>query len=60
MAGGAAVLVDPTDVQSIAAGIGEAVTRAAELRAAGLERAPQYTWARAADKAQAAYERAAA
>jgi glycosyltransferase involved in cell wall biosynthesis len=49
-AGGAAVLVDPFDSTAIAAGIAEAERRRDELRAAGLERARQFTWARAADE----------
>ena len=40
----AAVLVDPYDVDAIAAGINEARQRRDELRAAGLERARQFTW----------------
>jgi glycosyltransferase involved in cell wall biosynthesis len=48
-AAGAAVLVDPFDAESIAAGIHEAEQRRNELRAAGLERARHFTWARAAD-----------
>ena len=39
VAGGAAVLVDPLDVESIANGIGEAARRKSDLRALGLERA---------------------
>lgn len=57
--GAAAVLVDPLDAAAIAAGIEEAVSRAVELREAGLERAKAYTWERAADAAVAAYRRAA-
>ena len=49
VAGGAAVLVDPLDVAAIAGGIGEALTRRDELVAAGLERAREFTWERAAD-----------
>ena len=52
VAGGAAVLVDPLDVDSIAAGVREAVERRAELVAAGLERASQFTWGRAADEVE--------
>ena len=48
VAGGAAVLVDPRDPASIAAGIEEAVARRDELRAAGLERARAFTWERRA------------
>jgi glycosyltransferase involved in cell wall biosynthesis len=49
IAGGAAVLVDPLDVQAIAAGIDEALQRRAELVPVGLERARAFTWAAAAD-----------
>lgn len=49
-AGGAAVLVDPLDVEAIAAGIGEAEERSDELAALGLERARAFTWQRAADE----------
>lgn len=48
VAGGAAVLVDPLDVESIGAGLVEAVDRAAELGAAGRARAGELTWSRAA------------
>ncbi|MFN0152885.1 MAG: glycosyltransferase family 4 protein [Gaiella sp.] len=48
VAGGAAVLVDPHDVESIAAGIAEALERREELVARGLERAPTFTWDAAA------------
>ncbi len=43
-AGGAAVLVDPRDVDAIAAGIVEAETRREELRRLGYERARAFTW----------------
>jgi glycosyltransferase involved in cell wall biosynthesis len=59
LADGAAVLVDPLDVESIAAGITEAVRRRDELREAGLERAGRYSWA-AAGKATAEVYREAA
>jgi glycosyltransferase involved in cell wall biosynthesis len=49
VAGGAAVLVDPLDVASIAGGIGTAVARREELVAAGRARAAELTWERAAD-----------
>jgi glycosyltransferase involved in cell wall biosynthesis len=49
VAGGAAVLVDPLDVAAIAAGIREAFDRQAELVAAGLARAGEFTWERTAD-----------
>ena len=60
VAGGAAVLVDPKDVDSIAAGIEEAIARRYELRPAGLRRAREYSWAESARKLVAAYEEAAA
>jgi glycosyltransferase involved in cell wall biosynthesis len=60
VAGSAAVLVDPLDPGSIAAGIAEAEASAEELRRLGLERAALYTWSRAADAALSSYERAAA
>lgn len=49
VAGGAAVLVDPHDVDAIAQGIAEAVARRAELVPCGLARAAELTWERAAD-----------
>lgn len=45
VAGGAAVLVDPLDVDAIAAGLVEAERRADELAAAGRARAGELTWA---------------
>ena len=58
MTGGAAVLVDPLDPDAIAAGIDEAVARAAELVAAGRRRAAELTWERTADGLVAAYREA--
>jgi glycosyltransferase involved in cell wall biosynthesis len=55
VAGGAAVLVDPLDVDSIAAGIGEADARRDELRAAGLERTRAYSWDAVADTVEAVW-----
>ena len=55
VAGGAAVLVDPLDVASIAAGIEEAAGRREELRALGLERARTYSWTSVADAVEAAW-----
>jgi glycosyltransferase involved in cell wall biosynthesis len=49
VAGGAAVLVDPTDVSALAGGIAEAIARTDELSRAGLERARSFTWRRSAD-----------
>ena len=59
VAGGAAVLVDPEDVSSIAAGIEEAIARREELRAAGLRRARDYSWDASAKLLLQAYEDAA-
>ncbi len=60
VADGAAELVDPADVSSIAAGIERALGHRAELRAAGLERARRFGWAATAAAAATAYRRAAA
>ena len=53
LAGDAAVLVDPTDVEAIAAGIAEAERRREELVPLGLARASAFTWQRAADTLEA-------
>ncbi|MEI7759665.1 MAG: glycosyltransferase family 1 protein [Thermoleophilia bacterium] len=53
VAGGAAILVDPLDVEAIASGITGAQGRRVELRALGLERARASTWQRAADELEA-------
>ena len=45
VASGAAVLVDPFDVDGIAAGLGEAMDRADELAVAGRARAGELSWA---------------
>lgn len=42
--GAAAVLFDPYDPESIAAGVDEALRRSGELAALGLERAAEFTW----------------
>ena len=57
VAGGAAVLVDPLEVESIAAGIERAD---ATLREAGLARSRRFTWADAAAETVAVYREAAA
>jgi glycosyltransferase involved in cell wall biosynthesis len=54
-AGGAAVLVDPYDVDDIARGISEALARSRELAAAGPAHAAQRTWAATARATAAAY-----
>jgi glycosyltransferase involved in cell wall biosynthesis len=56
VAGGAAELVDPLDVSSIAEGISRALGRREELRAAGLERARAFSWGATADATAAVYE----
>ena len=50
VAGGAAVLVDPLDVEAIAAGIREAGERRAELVPRGIARAAEFTWERTANE----------
>ncbi|HXG77258.1 MAG TPA: glycosyltransferase family 1 protein [Gaiellaceae bacterium] len=49
VAGGAAVLADPHDPASLAAGIEQACARREELRELGRARAAQFTWERTAD-----------
>ncbi|MDQ3956846.1 MAG: glycosyltransferase family 4 protein [Actinomycetota bacterium] len=59
VAGGAAVLVDPSDASSIAAGMQELIDdggRAAALRDAGRARAAEYGWERTARMLVEAYE----
>lgn len=60
-AGGAAILVDPCDVQDVARGIAEGAesSRRPALRAASLKRAGQLSWSRAADETAAVVRRAA-
>jgi glycosyltransferase involved in cell wall biosynthesis len=60
VAGEAAVLVEPLDVESIAAGIQEALGARDELRARGLERARAFSWDETVRRTLAAYEEAAA
>jgi glycosyltransferase involved in cell wall biosynthesis len=60
IAGVAAVIVDPLEVEAIAAGIAEAIQRREELRAAGLERAQSFTWSAAATATAETYREAAA
>jgi glycosyltransferase involved in cell wall biosynthesis len=60
VADGAAVVVDPLDVDAIAAGIEEAIGRRAELREAGLERAKIFSWETAARATAEVYREAAA
>ena len=60
VAGGAAVLVDPLDAASIAAGIEEAAARRDELVRAGLERARDFDWAETARRTADVYREALA
>ncbi|HET8777544.1 MAG TPA: glycosyltransferase family 1 protein [Candidatus Limnocylindria bacterium] len=60
VAGGAAVLVDPLDERSIAAGIVEALDRREELAAAGVDRAGRRTWLDVARDTLTVYDRALA
>jgi glycosyltransferase involved in cell wall biosynthesis len=60
VAGGAAELVDPRDVESIAAGIQRALGRRDELRAAGLARAAHFSWETSAAATMDAYRKAIA
>jgi len=55
VAGDAAVLVDPTDVESIAAGVTEAIERTDELVALGAARAAELTWDATVDATVSAY-----
>jgi glycosyltransferase involved in cell wall biosynthesis len=59
IAGGAAVLVDPRDPGSIAAGIEQAVTRREELSRLGRERARHYSWEKVAAETLAVYREVA-
>jgi glycosyltransferase involved in cell wall biosynthesis len=58
-AGGAAVLVDPLDAASIAAGIEEARRRREELRTLGLARASAFSWDETARRTVEVYREAA-
>ncbi len=60
IAGGAAVLVDPLDVEAIAAGVEEATSRRDELARLGVERARAYRWDAVAPATVAVYREAAA
>jgi glycosyltransferase involved in cell wall biosynthesis len=58
VAGGAAVLVDPLDPASIAAGLEEADRRRDELRELGLERARAFSWRDVARATEEVYREA--
>lgn len=57
IAGEAAILVDPGDPEALADGVVRALARRDELRAAGIARAKEFTWARTAELTAAAYGR---
>jgi glycosyltransferase involved in cell wall biosynthesis len=59
VAGGAAVLVDPFDVDAIAAGVDDALARRDELAAAGRARAAAMTWDATARRTHDVYREAA-
>ena len=59
-AGGAAVLCDPSDPASIAAAVLEAAAGRDQLRAAGLRRAAEFTWAATAASTLEVYRETAA
>jgi glycosyltransferase involved in cell wall biosynthesis len=60
VAGGAAVLVDPRDIDDIARGITDALSAAAELGEQGRQRASTCTWERTASLTVDAYRQVAA
>ena len=59
VAGGAAVLADPGDVDAIADGLRVALERADELRPLGLRRAGELSWSATVDATVAAYREVA-
>jgi len=59
VAGGASVLVDPLDVESIAAGIQEAIDARDEFRVRGRDRVRAFSWDETARRTVRAYEEAA-
>ena len=56
VAGGAAVLADPSSADALAVGIAEAEARREELVARGFARAADFTWAAAADAVEALWK----
>jgi glycosyltransferase involved in cell wall biosynthesis len=59
VAAGAAVLVDPGDPASIAAGLEEAIGRREELSRLGQQRASRYSWDRVAEQTVEVYREVA-
>jgi glycosyltransferase involved in cell wall biosynthesis len=56
VAGGAAVLVDPLSIESIASGVSEALANVDQLRASGVARAAQVPWSVTAEATVSAYK----
>ena len=59
VAGGGAVLVNPTDIADIARGVADALRDASQLAVAGRARAASLTWQRTAELTVAAYREVA-
>ena len=59
VAGGAAVLVNPTDIADIARGVADALRDASQLAVAGRARAASMTWQHTAELTVAAYREVA-
>jgi len=55
VAGGAAVLIDPLDIESIAAGLSEALANVDQLRSSGMTRAAAVPWSVTAEATASAY-----
>ena len=58
VAGGAAVLVDPYDINSIAAGIEEAISKPKTLIAKGLKHVSNFSWTKTAEETLKVYNEA--
>ena len=58
VAGGAAILVDPYDVNSIAGGIEEALSKPKTLIAKGLKRVADFSWTKTAEETLKVYKEA--
>ncbi|MFA6073883.1 MAG: glycosyltransferase family 1 protein [Candidatus Woesearchaeota archaeon] len=58
VAGGAAVLVDPYDINSIAAGIEEAISKPKTLIAKGLKHVSNFSWTKTAEETLKVYKEA--
>ncbi|MDP3918181.1 MAG: glycosyltransferase family 1 protein [Candidatus Woesebacteria bacterium] len=56
VAGGAAILVDPYDINSIASGIEEAISKPKTLIAKGLKRVSEFSWTKTAEETLKVYK----